>query len=140
MKEYFNLLPIFKFIEKTIGAKVKYWFLNLSRFEDDKEMLKFVEKNIWNDSRSVQFPPIHLDVKFFDHFIEAEHQIYERGLRICDNPEKYKSQKTFLPNEDRHPDQNGQKFIAKYILLSIDNTVDLTEFDNIEIKKIKRLL
>ena len=125
LREFLNVEPIFDYIEHNIGAVVKYWFLNITPPEPltRKEITAgFLEKTVWNEGRTVLFPPKEKRrnkfTSVFSRHIEAEAMISYDQLRFCDNGGIFK---IFSPVEgDSHPDQRGQEMLAKCILHSME--------------------
>ena len=130
IREFLNVSPIFDYIEDNIGAVVKYWFLNITPPESHthKEITpEILEKIVWNEGRSVLFPPKEKRRKkfknVFSRHIEAESMIAYDQLRICDNYHKRDNWNVYKDSpdveNDSHPDQRGQDVLAKCIVHSI---------------------
>jgi hypothetical protein len=129
LREFLNVEPIFDYIEHHIGGVVKYWFLNITPPDPltRKEITaEFLEKTVWNEGRTVLFPPKEKRrnkfTSVFSRHIEAEAMISNDHLRICDNNhnDNWGVFKIFSPaGDDSHPDQRGQERLGKCILRSI---------------------
>ena len=126
VREFTNVEPIFDYLENHIGATVKYWFLNVTppHSPTGKELTPdVIEKIIWNENRSVLFPPKEKRRKnftsVFSRHMEADAMINYDQLRFCDNGSELR---IFSPmSNDTHPDQRGQNAIAKCIIDSFNN-------------------
>ena len=109
------------YIENNIGAVVKYFFLNISipSPPKGKEITgEFLEQTVYNEKRTVLFPPKQIRRKGFNNMfsrhIEADAMINHDQLRICDNTSGLK---IFSPmKNDSHPDQRGQNELANCII------------------------
>ncbi len=114
MKEFLNILPIFDYIENVIGAKVKYWLLNMPCRHDQRRENKIVEQ-LWNPNRSVLFESSHST----NRQLYLDDIIFSRELTYKDDYRKGIT-KHMQAKNDSHPNQKGQELIAKYVKESIN--------------------
>lgn len=108
LKEYFTIINLFDYIENTIGATVKYWFLKINQSSFTNEKKEKITNTVWNENRIVTFPNRTRN-------IDANDFINDIKQRFKDNND---IDLKFL-NDDAHPNQTGHNQIATEIINSL---------------------
>ena len=114
LKEYFTIINIFDYIENTIGATVKYWFLKINHHSFTNIKKEKITNTVWNERRIITFPNGSRNIDATD-FISKTKQRFKDNNDI---------QLKFVDG-DAHPNQSGHNRIAKEIIssLTIKNSI-----------------
>ena len=108
LKDYLTIINVFDYIESTIGATVKYWFLKIIDSSLTNIKKEKITNTVWNEKRILTFPNGSGN-------IDATNFIVEKKQRFIDNND---SRFKFL-RRDHHPNQSGHNQIAKEIMDSL---------------------
>lgn len=118
-----NAIDIFDYIENVIGAKIKYWFIDVSyHLKGDFLRYKNLIATLWNSDRIITFPIKKFKEYPYDFNIQASNLVGLEKQRYSDNYLNYNSEHHELLKTDYHPNDDGQKTIFKCVLNSLDKT------------------
>jgi hypothetical protein len=108
LKDYLTIINVFDYIENTIGATIKYWFLKIhhNSYADTKK--EKITNTVWNEKRILSFPNGSRNIDATDFITKTKQRFKDNndiGLKFVDG--------------DYHPNQNGHHLIAKEIIISL---------------------
>ena len=110
LNDFFTTINVFDYIENTIGAKVKYWFLKIFNNETTESKMEKLTYSVWNKDRIISFPNGDKNIDATDFITKMKLRFYE------DNDINLK----WLDN-DYHPNQRGHYTIANNVISSLNN-------------------
>jgi hypothetical protein len=110
LKDYFTIINLFDYIENTIGATIKYWFLKINHTSFTNIKKEKITNTVWNEQRIITFPNGSKN-------IDATDFITEKNQRFKDNNDIHFK----FVDGDAHPNQHGHNQIAKEIISSLNS-------------------
>jgi len=110
LKDYFTIINLFDYIENTIGATIKYWFLKINHTSFTNIKKEKITNTVWNEQRIITFPNGSKN-------IDATDFITEKNQRFKDNNDIHLK----FVDGDTHPNQHGHNQIAKEIISSLNS-------------------
>jgi hypothetical protein len=105
LKDFYNTKPLFEHIEKNIGAKVRYWFSSCS------EILTYNKNSDMLNDNFIIMENIDYSINLIEYLEKNNMTLsddFKNGV-LKDENFKY----------DKHTNQDGHNFIAKYVVESL---------------------
>lgn len=116
-KDFETVNLILDYIEKVIGANVKYWFISIFPYIFDTEVLDFLDNKFFNPNRCILFPSEKIEHRPLKHNFDAMSFIFYEKLRIYDKD--YDKKVQWDLKKDDHPNSDGHEKISEFIIESI---------------------